>query len=154
MSQFCTFLETIHLFLSGNACWIGCILAWETQAESVTYLQYEVCAGLYHLQVALFNFGLYHSIIHSTEWFMASSCHHVVIAVSLVFTRITIHSLQTSTVLILATLASLIQRVTGLYDPSDHHMALSIALHSRAAPSISRGTCSCNFIIANPGWCS
>lgn len=85
---------------------------------------------------------------------MASGCHHLVIAVSLVFTGITIHSLQAPAVLILATLASLIQRVIGLYDPSDHRVALSTALHSRATPNIAGGTCSCNFIIANPGWCS
>lgn len=83
---------------------------------------------------------------------MASSCHHPLLAVSLVFTRITVHSLQTSTVLIPATLASLIQRVTGLYDPSDHFMALNIALHSRAAPSIAGGTHNCSCIITNPEW--
>lgn len=85
---------------------------------------------------------------------MASGCHHPLLAVSLVFTRITVHSLQTSAVLILATLASLIQRVTGLYDPSDHRMALSTALHSRAAPSIAGGAHNCSFIIANPEWSS
>lgn len=70
---------------------------------------------------------------------MASSCHHPLLAVSAVFTRITVNSLQTSTALILATLESLIQRVTGLYDPSNHHMALSIVLHARAVPSIAGG---------------
>lgn len=70
---------------------------------------------------------------------MASSCQLPLLAVFLVFTRITVHRLQTPTVLTLATLASLIQRGTGLYDPSDHHMALSIALHFRAAPSIAGG---------------
>lgn len=75
---------------------------------------------------------------------MARSCHHPLLAVSVVFTGITVNSLQTTAALILATLESLIQRVTGLYDPSNHRMALSIVLHARASPSLAGGAHICS----------
>lgn len=45
--------------------WIGRLLAGATEAESITYLQHEASADLYHLKLALFNFSFHHSIIYS-----------------------------------------------------------------------------------------
>lgn len=65
---------------------------------------------------------------------MASSCHHPQFAVFVVFTGITVNSPRTPGALIQATLASLIQRVTGLYDPGEpsHGFKCRITCQSRA----------------------
>ena len=109
--------------------------------NGIAPLQHEPPADRWHLWLVLFDLNFNSGDIYNyRKWFLASSCHHPLLAVLLVFPRITVNSLQTPTVLILATLDSLIQRVTGLYDPSNHSMALSIVLHVRAPPSIAGGS--------------
>lgn len=125
-----------NLFSSWNASWTGHLLA--CNWDWIHHL--SAAWGLCRLvpPEARINTTL---ALTTASFTVCGAVHGLQLSSSTVssFPRITVHSLQTSTVLIQATLASLIQCDTGLYDSSDHPMALSVALHSKAAPSIAGG---------------